>query len=192
MDALQKYQYSTLLDVLNPKTIQEASPVLLVGKAVSLFKTIYKDPIRELKNTNDVKEFVTEYTGIKSSKPVVISDIGYLTKNAAFLVLKLVEEAKFPVIILSTEDKVDSILLSRVKRTVKFPMDERTNNSLMSVSSAFGQVYGNDESNQTRVVNKIQFYAENCPELYRIESEVPYNKYRNAMIEILGGYHDKV
>lgn len=180
---LTKYQISKILEVLNPEKIQDTCPVLLVGKAVSLFKQMYKDPIRELKNNAEVREFVTEYTGINSPKPVVISDIGYLQRNTAFLLLKLVEEAKFPVILLSTDDKVDSILLSRVKRVVKFPMDEITNNNLLPISDAFEQVYGNEK----KVVDKIKFYAENCPQLYKLEHDIPYNKYRNAMIEILGG-----
>ena len=186
MNSLLQYQVNTILKVLDPEKIQETCPVLLVGKAVSLFKKMYKDPIRELKNTEDVKEFVSEYTGISSPKPVVISDIGYLQPQTAFLLLKLVEESKFPVILLSTNDKVDSILLSRVKRVIKFPMDEITNNNLIPISDAFAQVYGDEK----KVVNKIKFYAENCPQLYKLESEIPYNKYRNAMIEILGGNYD--
>lgn len=187
MNDLAKYQYSKILEVLNPESIQETCPVLLVGKAVSLFKNMYKDPIRELKNTDDVREFISEYTGIKSSKPVVISDIGYLQKHTAFLLLKLIEEAQFPAILLSTEDKVDSILLSRVKNVIKFPMDENTDNKLIPISDAFNQVYGESDK---KVMNKIQFYAENCPTLYKLESEIPFNKHRNAMIEILGGNHD--
>ena len=176
-----------IFKVLNPKTIQETCPVLLIGKAVMLFKQMYKGVINELKNSNDVRDFVSDYTGIESSKPVVISDIGYLDKKTAFLLLKLVEEAKFPVILLSTEDKVDSILLSRVKRIVKFPKDELTDNKLISVSDAYNQVYGEEK----KVIDKIKFYAENCPMLYKIESDIPYSKYRNAMIEILGGGYDK-
>jgi len=186
-DELRRYQVQKIVDVLKPEKIQETCPVLLVGKAVSLFKQMYKDPIRELKNTDDVRDFIAEYTGIKSSKPVVISDIGYLQKQTSFLLLKLVEEAQFPAILLSTEDKVDSILLSRVKNVIKFPMDENTDNKLIPISDAFNQVYGESEK---KVMNKTQFYAENCPTLYKLESDIPYNKYRNAMIEILGGSHD--
>ena len=148
---------------------------------------MYKDPIRELKTNDEVKEFVTEYTGISSPKPVVISDIGYLQRHTAFLLLKLVEEAKFPVILLSTDDKVDSILLSRVKRVIKFPMDEQTNNNLIPISDAFAQVYGDEK----KVVDKVKFYAENCPQMYKLENDIPFNKYRNAMIEILGGSYGK-
>lgn len=186
---LIKYQYSIIAKILNPETIQDTCPVLLVGKAVSLFKNSYKGVIHELKNTDDVKEFISEYTGIKSSKPVVVSDLGYLQRHAAFLLLKLIEEAQFPVIVLSTEDKVDSILLSRIKQVVKFPMNENTGNTLMSVSDAFNKVYGtkDDKDNSQKVVDKTAFYAENCPLLYKLESEIPYNKYRNVMIEILGG-----
>lgn len=184
---LKQQQASRIVEVLNPDKIQETCPVLLVGKAVSLFKQMYKEPIRELKNTDDVRDFISEYTGIKSSKPVVISDIGYLQKQTAFLLLKLVEEAQFPTIILSTEDKVDSILLSRVKNVIKFPIDENTDNKLIPLSDAFNQVYGESEK---KVMNKIQFYSENCPTLYKLESDIPYNKYRNSMIEILGGSHD--
>ena len=185
---LRKYQMNEIVKVLSPENIKEVCPVLLVGKAVSLFKQMYKGIINELKNTEDVKEFVSEYTGIKSSKPVVVSDIGYLQTQASFLLLKLVEEADFPVILLSTEDKVSSILLSRVKRVLKFPVNEQTDNKLISVTDAYNQVYGESEN---KVINKIDFYAENCPTLYKLERDIPFNKYRDDMIEILGGYYDK-
>lgn len=182
MNELEKAQIEEIIKVLNPGTISQNSPVLLIGKAVSLFKRMYKDPIRELKNTADVKEFIEEYAGKSFPKPVVISDIGYLQKQAAFLLLKLVEEAKFPVIILSTEDKVDSILLSRIKRIVKFPLDENTNNKMMDISLAYNEVY-----EEKKVMNKMKYYAENCPQMYKLENDVPYSKYRNSVIEILGG-----
>ena len=185
---LRKYQMNEIVKVLSPENIKEVCPVLLVGKAVSLFKQMYKGIINELKNTEDVKEFVSEYTGIKSSKPVVVSDIGYLQTQASFLLLKLVEEADFPVILLSTEDKVSSILLSRVKRVLKFPVNEQTDNKLISITDAYNQVYGESEN---KVINKIDFYAENCPTLYKLERDIPFNKYRDDMIEILGGYYDK-
>lgn len=185
--SLKQYQIQEILKVLNPKTIQETCPVLLIGKAVSLFKNMYTGDINELKNTDDVREFISVYTGMISSKPVVISDLGYLSFHAAFLLLKLVEEAKFPVILLSTEDKVDSILLSRVKRIVKFPLNEITNNNLVPIASAFEQVYGSDNK---KIMNKVQFYAENCPQLYKLECEIPYGKFRNSMIELIGGLRD--
>lgn len=187
-NSLKQYQITKLAETLNPEKIQETCPLLLVGKAVSLFKQMYKGPVNELKNTDDVREFISIYTGIESSKPVVISDLGYLQKQAAFLLLKLVEESKFPAIVLSTEDKIDSILLSRMKTVIKFPLDENTNNKLIPISDAFNQVYGDSDK---KVMNKVAFYAENCPTLYKLESDIPYNKYRNAMIEILGGSHDK-
>jgi hypothetical protein len=184
---LRKYQIEVLVNALNPSNIKETCPVLLVGKAVSLFKIMYKDPIRELKNNDDVKEFISEYTGIKTPKPVVISDLGNLQRQSAFLLLKLVEEAEFPIILLSTEDKVDSILLSRIKRIIKFPLDNKTNNSLIPISDAYDKVYGNDTD---KTMNKVAFYAENCPMMFKLEQDIPYNKYRNAMIKILGDTYD--
>lgn len=176
-----------IVKVLNPDTIKETCPVLLIGKAVSLFKQMYKGVVLEVKSSEDVRILVSDYTGIVSPKPVVVSDIGYLNKKAAFLLLKLVEEAKFPVILLSTEDKVDSILLSRVKRIIKFPKDDLTNNNLIPLKDAIEKVYGPEKN----VVDKVKFFAENCPILYQLESDIPYGKYRNDMIEILGGVYDK-
>lgn len=187
MNNIEKEQISVLIKVLDPNIIKTKSPILLIGKAVSLFKKIYKGNIFELKNTDEVKQFVSEYTGIEVPKPVVISDIGYLQPTAAFLLLKLVEESKSTIILLSTNDNISSILLSRVKEIVKFPVDENTNNSMMSVCDAYNMVYSNNEN---KPMNKIKFYAENCPLLYKIENDVPYSKYRNSIIEILGGSYD--
>lgn len=183
VDKIKENQVKTIVDVLNPSKIQETCPVLLVGGAVTLFKHMYKGTVNELKNTEEVKEFIVQYAGIDSSKPVVISDIGYLTKNAAFLLLKLVEESSFPVILLSTIDKVDSILLSRIKRVIKFPKDMKSGNNFIPLKDAYDAVYGDEK----KVNDKITYYAENCPKLYEIETKVPYSAYRNSIIEILGG-----
>lgn len=195
VDEVTYNQARIIAEILNPQTIQETCPVLLVGGAVAVFKHTYKGTINELKNTEDVKEFVMGYTGIKSSKPVVISDIGYLKSNASFLLLKLVEESSFPVILLSTIDKVDSILLSRIKRIVKFPKDVNSGNTFMPMADAYDYVYGEDKSEDTNkrkltVSEKMTFYAENCPSLYEIEMKVPYGKNRNSIIEILGNCID--
>lgn len=180
---MNREEIEKIVNILNPEHIQETCPALLVGKAVSLFKKMYQGSIQELKNTDDVRDFISAYTGISSSKPVVISDIGYLNKQTTFLLLKLIEEAKFPAIILSTDDKVDSIIMSRIKTFIKFPVDEKTNNNLVPISDAYNHVYGEEKT----IIDKTTYYAENCPLLYKLENDIPFNKYRNSMIEILGG-----
>lgn len=185
-NTIQDQQVKAIVKVLDPNNIQNTCPALLVGKAALLFKQMYKGIVVELKNTAEVRDFISSYMGIESSRPVVISDIGYLPKQASFLLLKLVEESKFPVILLSVEDKVNSILLSRVKKVVKFPVNEKSDNSLCGLKEAYEQVYGEEK----KTINEIQFAAENCPQLYQLTSEVPYNKYRNKVISVLGGYYD--
>ena len=179
-------QVSIIQNILNPSTIKETCPVLLIGKAVSIFKRMYKGVIQELRSADDVREFVAEYTGIFSSQPVVISDLSNLTENATFLLLKLVEEAKFPAIVLSSQDSVNGIILSRIKRIIKFPDDSNTNNSLLSIAEASELL----ESNESFKNNKIKFYAENCPQLYEIESETPFTKRRKDFISIIGDTYD--
>lgn len=187
----QKEQVNKVAEVLNPKTITEVCPILLVGRAVTWFKLIYKDQIVELDNAEDVREVVSEYTGVSSSKPVVISDLSNINYNSTFLLLKLVEEAKFPVILLSTQDNIDSIILSRIKTVIKFPLDENSSNSLLSVQDAFEFTHKTDE--QTHMMNdslKLKYYAENCPQLYEISKDIPFTKKRDMLIKILGDNYD--
>lgn len=103
--------------------IRRNSPIILMNDAVVIFKRMYSGPIRSVSSISEVRDLVANYYEIKHlDYPLIIEDLCLLSQSASFLLLKLVEEARFPIILLSTHDKVSPILLSRCKRIVKFTM----------------------------------------------------------------------
>ena len=81
--------------------IDSNTPILFVGKYMQLFKRMYRGDIKYVNNTETVRELVTYYKGIsKLDRPLIIEDLSFLDTSASFMLLKLVEECKFPVILL--------------------------------------------------------------------------------------------
>src|SRR5574344_389008 len=91
-----EYVYNTMKDVTNK------TPVLLVGGAALLFKRMYRGNIYRLENTEEVKNFISEFYNIEYNKPIVVEDISLLYRDS--ILLKLVEEIKLPLILLASED----------------------------------------------------------------------------------------
>ena len=150
------------------KDIRNASPVLLMGDAVVLFHKMYSGPIKEVEASEDVREIVADYYKIENlSHPLIIEDLSSLSNSAQFLLLKLVEEAKFPIILLSTYDKVSPIILSRCKRIVKFTM--------APVSSEFRSASSGQEeiaaklSQDSDPMDVLRYERDISPDLYRYE-----------------------
>lgn len=171
--------------------IKEVSPVLLIGGAASLFKKLNKThSIIVVNNTQQVRDFVSEYMGMSYTQPVIISDVGQLQYDAAFILLKLIEESKFPIILLSSRDRISRILLSRIKTIIKFPIDANTGSNLLSPKEAtemLASTQGSSEGEVKMSKNEMdKFYAEESPMLYHVTKNTPYTHNRDMLIEMMG------
>ena len=152
-----------VLDVV--KNIRSNSPVILMADAVTVFKKLYSGPIKEVSSIEDVRDLVSYYYGIDNlNRPLIIEDLCLLTDSASFLLLKLVEEAKFPIILLSSYDKVSPIILSRCKYILKFSIAD-VSSLFMSASSGKEAMeeYLSEDSNQ---MDKYRWMRDNSPQLY--------------------------
>ena len=178
-------QASILVNVF--KNVSEKSPVLLVGGAVSLFKRMYKGMIYSLYNINDVRTFVSRFSDISFDKTVVVEDIGRLDKQSSFILLQLVEESKFPMVLLSYKDNISDILMSRIKTYIKFPISDNTSCKFLSVSEAQSDLC--DELGRITVDDDalVTYCAENCPVFYDLHLKTMRLSNKGKYFELLGG-----
>lgn len=164
--------------------IRVTAPVILIGDAVVMFKKMYSGPIREVYTSDDVRDVVSDYYGIDNlTHPLIIEDLAMLSSSSSFLILKLVEEAKFPIILLSSYDKVSPILLSRCKTIVKF--------SLTTINSQFMSAYRGREAMDDYLgdgsarIDQLRWMRDNSPVLYYYENKVA-NKSKSSVEKMLG------
>lgn len=181
----RKEQVNTLLKTF--KDVKDKTPVLLVGGAVPLFKRMYKGMIYSLYNSKDVRNFINQFSGITVDKTIVVEDIGRLDEKASFLLLKLVEEAKFPMVLLSYKDNISEILQSRIKTYIKFPIDENTGCKFLTVSDAQEDLcdeYGNIVVDEDSLIN---YCAENCPVFYDLHLKTSRIRNKGRYFNLLKG-----
>ena len=95
----------------------EKSPIL-VGKP-GIGKTAIVEGLAYRIQRNEVPEALQGYTIYRVNTTALINTNGEENR-----VLKLVEESKFPIILLSSRDRISRILLSRIKTIIKFPIDD--------------------------------------------------------------------
>lgn len=167
--------------------VKDKSPILLVGGAMILFKRMSNKMIYSLKNTADVRDFISQFSGIRFNKPVIVEDIGRLDEKASFLLLKLVEEAKFPIILLSYKDNISAILQSRVKTYIKFPIDSNTKCDFFPISTAQEDLC--DERGNLIVDEDalVSYCAEKCPSFYGLHIKTKMLKNRSKFFDLLKG-----
>lgn len=172
-----EYIYSIMKDVTNK------TPVLLIGGAATIFKRLYKGNIYRFENTDDVKDFITNFYNVEYNKPIVIEDLSLLYRDS--LLLKMIEEIKLPLIMLASEDNLSIPLYSRVKTCIKFPQDDDTKCNNISILEA--QQHISEEELTGRDLDK--YLSENCPDLAKLYRDVKLRKNKDKIIQIIGGIH---
>lgn len=163
------------------KDIKDKTPILLIGGASIIFKRMYKGPIQYIENTSDAKELISTYYNIEYNKPLVVEDVSLLYRDS--ILLKLIEEIKIPLILLASEDNLSVPLYSRMKFCIKFPIDENTGCSFLSIKEA--QIQINQDNLTGRDLDK--YLAENCPDLALLYKDIEIRKNKDKLIQILGG-----
>lgn len=172
------YIYNTIKD-LKGKT-----PVLLVGGAMITFKLMYKGNIYRLENTEDIKDFITNFSGVDYRKPIVIEDISMLYRDS--VLLKFIEDTRIPLVLLASEDNISIPLQSRIKTYIKFPIDDSSGCNFQPILDTQAII---DEKELTgRDLDK--YIAENCPQLALIYKDIERRKNKDKLIQIIGGIKD--
>ena len=170
-----EYIYSVM------KEVKDKTPILLVGGAAFIYKRLYKGNIYRLYDTSDVKELISNFYNVEYNKPLVIEDLSILQKDS--LLLKMIEESKIPLIFLASEDNISIPLQSRMKTYIKFPKDNDFGCNFISIKDAETYI----EENELSGLELDKYLAENCPDLAMLYRDVRTKKYKDKLIQIIGG-----
>lgn len=163
-------------------------PCLMIGKYVNDFKHIYKDVIERVYTLNGVKRIVEEYDGIEhvNSGVLVLEGIGNLSDVGQNSLLKFIEESKLPIIILSYNDRVSPIIMSRMKIVVKKWYDIKKFD-FIKVKDAMKAMNEKKKDPSFDEYQQVQFMADNCPALYSVMKQAgnPFDYSNPRMINIM-------
>lgn len=175
----------------NPKFLKQAiediyntSPLLIVGDARLLFLKAWQYKVNRVTNTKELREVTNYYATVKDSKPIVIDDLSLLQESSLKLLLKLVEESKTPVILLSSYDNLDSILLSRIRTFIRFKEDIKSD--FLSLSE-FYDILVEKDFKDSKASDKLKFYVSKCPKYLQLDYELATSSNKNKILSILTG-----
>lgn len=169
--------------------INAKSPILLLEQAAILFRNSYNKEILDLSDDEDLVTLISSYANIDYRGLLVIGGLS-LIKNKALL-LKFIEEATFPIIVLCNSDSngLDEILLSRFQTIVKIP---NTNGHCNVVSANDGMemfkeqsrmLEDKSESGRNRLEEKI--FATESPEYYYLKNKSSRYVCNDKIIDLL-------
>ena len=171
--------YETILN-----DVSERSPLLIMGSYVAQFRKDYPYPIKSVRSSDEVRDLVSQYTGIKVLEyPLVIEDLSFLDMKSSFLLLKLVEESKYPIILLATFDKVSPIILSRVKEVQKAPL-EPIQSEFMPPSQGYARM---EEylAPDSHYYDRLRFMIKNSPTMYFYEAKLGRVRNKAKILSLL-------
>lgn len=176
---------STLKDLkFSIENIYDTSPVLIVGEARLTFLRAWQYKVNRVTNTKELREVTNYYATVKDSKPIVIDDLSLLQESSLKLLLKLVEESKTPVILLSSYDNLDSILLSRIRTFIRFKEDIKSD--FLSLSE-FYDILVEKDFKDSKASDKLKFYVSKCPKYLQLDYELATSSNKNKILSILTG-----
>ncbi len=156
------------------------SPLLIMASAVEDFLKVYKGPIKEVRDSEDVRELVSYYLSISSiGYPLVISDLSYLTSNATNLLLKKVEETNFPIVLLAKYDNVSPMLLSRMKTVVKY-YNHQISSELLGVKEGLRTLDGLGQ--EIDYFDRLNEIVRKSPKIYYYDRALGYVKNKKKLM----------
>lgn len=171
--------------MVDTKFIKELSefPLVCVGDAVSDWKKYYKGPIVQVKDEKELKEQIAYYSGLTDiGRLLVIEDISFVS-NANAILLKFIEESKLPIVLLSRYDKIDSVLLSRIKRIEKYYRD-KTDSRLLSCKKG-QEMMESVLSQDSHYYDIVRYQGKFSPKLYYLSKAVNVNRVRRRILEFV-------
>lgn len=154
-------------------------PSLFLGQYSKDFKMEYKGSITSVYTIEDVSAVVERYTDIRRKELLVLDGVGFLSPVAVRKLLKFIEEASFPIALLSYKDTVPNVILSRMKFVFTKPVFEVGKFDFVSIDKCMGLLA---ESEDMKDYERYLFYAEHCPVLYYLEK----TGYHKRVISLLG------
>lgn len=161
-----------------------AFPLLIMGDAVTDFKKNYSGKINAAENMEEMRELIAYYTSISYlDRVLVLEDISLFAKNGEGVLLKFVEETLLDLVLLSRFDKVSNVLLSRVKRVVKYYNDPVTS-QFMKVSIGYSTLQEQLEPN-SHYYDKVRYMGKLSPKMIYLEKNVKQRRNKDKIMSFV-------
>ena len=159
-------------------------PMLVIGDAVTDFKKNFQGPIVSVKDIAELKEVIAYYSGIdKLDRVLVIEDISFLGTDANTTLLKFVEETRFQLVLLSRFDRVDEVLLSRIRSVEKYYRDA-TDSKFMGLLEA-NQRIEDSLSSDSHYFDKVRYMAKLAPKLLLVEKTIKIKRVKSKILSFV-------
>ena len=159
-------------------------PALIVGDAVVDFKKEFNGPIVSVKDIAELKEVIAYYSGISQlDRILVIEDISFLGKDVNTSLLKFVEETKLDLVLLSKFDKMDEVLLSRIKKVVKY-YKEPTESKFLKCSEGINKLE-DALSPDSHYFDRVRHMGKLAPRLLLLDKTVKIKRIKNKIMSFI-------
>lgn len=147
--------------------IKNLERILLLCDAVNIFLNIYDGNYHILKNKKDIVNFIDCYD-CPNDRPLVFGDLSLLSELEQNCLLKFLEEAPVPLIVLASEDNLSPAISSRFLKIIKipYPLIEQEQNFTLREFIKYKQNYELNYPNIPFDILKQSLMY--CPEYYSI------------------------
>jgi hypothetical protein len=159
-------------------------PLVVIGDAVTDYKRYYDGVIITLQSISDLREKIAYYSSVSNiGRVLVLEDISFLGTEATAALLKFIEETTIPVVLLSRYDKLDRVLLSRIRRVVKY-YKEPTGSKFMSPSLGHQQMQ-DTLSSDSHYYDVVRYMGKLSPKLLMIDKAVKVVRIKNKIFSFM-------
>lgn len=160
--SIQELKKELASELTKEKLIANGS-TLILGYAAKLVKQMLTGNYYTLTTADDVREFVGKFS-IKSDQLLVFEDLALLEPRVQAYLLKFIEEAYCPLLILSSRDSVLPTIISRCKRVIKVPTPVNSKDIGMSqfVEQVDQKIVDGENISNTLIDDSLK----SCPEYY--------------------------
>ncbi len=140
-------------------------PAIFLGVYSLEFKKNFTGSVYRLSNIKDVSDIVSMFMEKSFSNLIVLDNIGFLVESAVRSLLKFIEEADFPIALLSYNDRIPDVILSRMKNIYTKPVFSVGEFDFISYNKCLSSIIEQDLSDYDRIIN----YSLHCPIAYYFE-----------------------
>lgn len=150
--------------------------IYLGQRTVREFKNRVSFPIYQVVTNEELVSFIEKFTGIGYRDiPVIIEDVGYLSRSEQSVLLKFVEESPLKLVLLSSIDAIIPTIISRMSLVYKVSSPVKSN--FLSIKKGESRI-SERLSENTHFFDKCRVQGEECPIGYYYASVIPSNRQR--------------
>ena len=183
MDVKDKKQY--LAKLLTKDNIIKYRVTLLIGEAARIFKSIFTGNIVTITTAEEVKDFIDNYSKV-SEDILVFEDISLMNPQVQTYLLKYLEKDFRPLVVLTSNDNISPIILSRFNRIIKLPIESKID---FVTLSAFMEEHEQDLKSNYILPELKDDSLRYCPEYYynykKLAIAKHENKNRNQLMKFM-------